>query len=279
MSAFSISNNGAYTTNYTNDTMFIFIGQGLFTQPNDWTQIQSNTQSPVNVNGVITISGTSSWTISGTGGSGKILSMKLVTDTNEYSNKTIEVVLKSGGGTFTSGQGNTFNPPVPSVACFVEGTRILTQNGYKAIEKLQNNDFVMTSDNRLVDFKIIKTTILNADENTAPYIIKTNAFGKKIPSAPVCLSATHKILTRNKVWTYPKFASKTNKRIFQYGIGKPVTYYHIECADYLKDNLVTEELIVESYGSLESFGGKSGNMIYTFVNNLDGFTRKFSGDL
>ena len=169
---------------------------------------------------------------------------------------------------FTAGAGYTFSAPV---ACFVEGTRVLTQNGYKAIETLTDNDRVQTSDKRFVNFKLTRTNIEKTDVLTAPYKIEPGAFGKNIPKEIIRLSPTHKILIRKGVWTSPEWATQINERVKQYGIGEPVTYYHIECDNYLKDNLVTEGLIVESFGTQKSAKGLKD--IYKWSTKLNGFTR------
>jgi hypothetical protein len=103
MSAFTASNSGASTTNYTNDTTFYFVGQGQFAGPPDWTTVVDNY-----------VSGelgpfTSSWFVANTGGSGKILSVTF--QIGNFDNKSVVVVLQSGGGTFNSGGANMFTPP------------------------------------------------------------------------------------------------------------------------------------------------------------------------
>ena len=123
MSSFSASNSGAFTTNYTNDSTFYFIGQGTF---EIWDRMRTGT-------GLGTF--TTDWTVEGTGGSGQILSM--VFAEGDYGNKTVTLILAAGGGTFQSGTGNTFQPP--SVPCFAEGTKILTQHGYRKIELIGKN--------------------------------------------------------------------------------------------------------------------------------------------
>ena len=267
--AFSVSNNGAYTTNYTNDSTFYFIGQGTFTGPPDWTQVQTTITNTTDVGGVISVIGTSTWTVAGTGGSGKILSIKLVTDTNEFNNKTVEIILQTGGGTFTSGTGNIFNPPSPP--CFAEGTRILINSGYKAVQNLSQTDRVMTSDNRAVPFKLMKFTISETTKDTAPYRILPGAFGKNVPSATLCLSPRHMVQYRKNVWISPRIAAQNNNRIEQYGVGMPVTYYHIMCENFLQDNLIAEGTIVESFGTMEAIKGRSDT--YKWNTTLGGFTR------
>jgi hypothetical protein len=136
MSAFTASNSGAYTTNYTNDTTFYFLGGAPFTGPPNWTSIVNN-YTPV-----IPSTFTSDWIVLGTGGSGRILS---VTFENVNSNNDVVVVLQSGGGTFTSGAGNMFSPP--QMVCFLENSKIRTDKGYVPIQDLQKGDLVLTLKN------------------------------------------------------------------------------------------------------------------------------------
>lgn len=266
--AFTASNSGAYTTNYTDDTTFYFLGGAPFTGPPDWTQVQTTITNTTNVNGVISIIGTSTWSVAGTGGNGKILSIKLVTDTLNIDTKIVEIVLQAGGGTFTSGGGNAFNPPPP---CFVSGTRILTQNGYKAIEDLKNKDLAVLSDGRVVDFKLNKYVVESTSEANAPYKIQANAFGYGLPAADIYLSPTHKVQFKRGVWISPERAALTNSNVKQYGVGEPVTYWYIECTDYLLDNLVCEGMVVESLATHKNYSGDG--KVYTWSDQLGGFKR------
>ena len=158
-----------------------------------------------------------------------------------------------------------------SLPCFARGTRVLTQHGYKAIEMLEHNDYIVTPDRRVIDFKLFKTTVDTTTKHTAPYLIQPHAFGRNVPSAPLRLSATHKIQLADGLWTSPEKAALTNPLVTQCEIGTPVTYYHIECANYLKDNIVTEGMIVESLGTTKATGGKSD--IYAWNSKLNAYTR------
>ena len=158
-----------------------------------------------------------------------------------------------------------------TLPCFARGTRVLTQHGYKAIEMLEHNDYIVTPDSRVIDFKLFKTTVATTTKHTAPYLIQPHAFGHNVPSAPLRLSATHKIQLAEGLWTSPEKAALTNSLVTQCEIGAPVTYYHIECANYLKDNIVTEGMIVESLGTTKATGGKSD--IYAWNSRLNAYTR------
>jgi hypothetical protein len=90
-----------------------------------------------------------------------IYANKIVDDTIIETITTDTVTLKTTGG----------------VGCFAEGTRILTQSGYKAIETLTADDRIVTADNRVVAFKRMKTTLRTTTKRTAPYLIRPHAFG------------------------------------------------------------------------------------------------------
>ena len=166
----------------------------------------------------------------------------------------------------------TVSASAPSnIVCFAEGTRVLTQNGYKAIEALKNSDLLVTADGRIIDFQLLKTTLQTTTERTAPYLIQPHAFGRNLPSAPIRLSASHKIQLRKGLWTSAEKAVLSNPLVKQCAIGGPVTYYHIECEDYLKDDIVTEGLVVESLGTVKATGGRSD--IYTWNSRLNAYTR------
>jgi hypothetical protein len=258
--SFTASNSGASTTNYTNDTTFYFLGQQEFTGPPDWTAVVDGytpgTLGPF----------TSNWIVEGTGGSGKILSITF--QIGDFNNKSVVIILQSGGGTFMSGGGNTFSPPL---ACFVEGTRILTQTGAKAIETLISTDLVLTPDNRLAHFRLKKITVPCTTVTTAPYRIEANAFGPNKPAAPLCLSPTHKVQIRKGVWISPERAAQTNSKVYQYGIGETVTYYHIACDNYLRDNVIAEGIITETLATNKNYKGPA--QVYTWSTKLGGFTR------
>jgi hypothetical protein len=175
-------------------------------------------------------------------------------------NKTLPAYSAGGGG----GGGG--------VDCFVSGTRILSQNGYKPIEKFTNKDFLVTCDNRTIDFKLHKTTIGKTDETTAPYVIQPHAFGRNKPLAPLYLSPTHKIQIRKGLWTSPQTAAKTNTLITRMPFGQSVTYYHIECENYLRDNVIAEGVVAESYGITAA--KKAVGKFYTWNQKLGGYTRQ-----
>lgn len=159
--------------------------------------------------------------------------------------------------------------------CFAEGTRVLTQNGYKAVETLLTKDLIVTSDTRVVDFSLKKISLASTNKASAPYRIEAGAFGAMKPSADICLSPLHKIQIRKGVWISPERAALTNPKVKQYGVGEPVTYWHIACDDYLKDNLVCEGMVVESLATNKNYDGPV--KVYAWSERLGGFTRRSAG--
>ena len=111
---------------------------------------------------------------------------------------------------------------------------------------------------------LVHTHVQVASVETAPYLVMAHAFGKNNPALPISISGTHKILLGNP-------------RIQQYGIGLPVDYYHVECENYTRDNIVVEGLVAESYGTMKTTGGLQE--VYTWSEKLQGFTRVGPGSL
>jgi len=150
--------------------------------------------------------------------------------------------------------------PVP---CFPAGTRILTAAGYKAVETLTQGELVLTADGRQVPVKIYGKFIPTTTPVTAPFKIPAATFGL---SKDLVLSPDHAFQVRKGLWMIPKRAALLSDRVEQIGVGSPVTYYHLECPSYLRDNLVVDGTVVESYG------GK-GKSPYTYSESLKGYTR------
>jgi hypothetical protein len=118
----------------------------------------------------------------------------------------------------------------------------------------------MTADGRAVPVKVYSTVVRNATTKTAPYIIPANAFGVNAPPAELRLSPMHAFQIRKGVW-------QTGQ---QYAIGEDVTYYHLECPNYFRDNLVANGCVVESFGARQAVGIKQ---VYTPCPRLGGYTR------
>jgi len=153
--------------------------------------------------------------------------------------------------------------------CFPAGTRILTAEGYKVVECLTTDDKVQTADGRQVRPTLFKIPINKTTTDTAPYRIEAGAFGNSYPPQDICLSPMHAILDNKGVWHIPQVAAKDNDKVTQYDVGKPVTYYHIECPDFYRDNLIAEGAVVESFKNKQG----TRDIVYEWVEELHGFRR------
>jgi hypothetical protein len=156
------------------------------------------------------------------------------------------------------------------VPCFVAGTRILTAEGYKAVETLTTDDLIRTADNRIVPFRMFKTSIVATSPETAPYTVPANTFGRACPKKEMTISPYHAIQSAPGVWQIPKYASQMFSGITQAPAGRPITYYHLELPNYFKDNIVAEGTVVESYGNRQTAGMKA---VYRLNAERTGFTR------
>jgi hypothetical protein len=156
------------------------------------------------------------------------------------------------------------------VHCFPKGTTIMTPEGYKAVETLEQGSLVTTSTNNVVPIKnIYKTIIKSANVTNAPYFIPKHSLGSS-PVADLRLSPQHAFQVRKDVWVSPKYAAELTEKVHQYGLGEPITYYHVECPNFFKDNLIVDGTVVESYGTNQTKGMKA---VYIYSPALKAFTR------
>ena len=156
-----------------------------------------------------------------------------------------------------------------NIPCFPTGTPILTPSGYMSVENLRTGDIVTTADGRSVPVTIYSVNVANTTKQTAPYVIPAHSFGRNSPSAELRLSPLHAFQIRKGVWQ--NAAMSANKNVYQYAVGEPMTYYHVECPNFFTDNLVTNGCIVESFAGKQVVDTKS---LYRYNERLGGFTRK-----
>ena len=177
-----------------------------------------------------------------------------LTNPTNLPNTTTQFVIVSGSG------------PVP---CFPRGVPILTNEGYRPVETLTNEDTVRTKDGRDVSIKLLKFTVGRADQTTAPYHIQAGALGHYYPPEDLCLSAIHAIQDSRGIWQMPKYLAKHNPLVQQYGLGESIDYFHIECPNFFTDNLVV------GGATVESFKGRQGahGVVYVWNKELNGFVR------
>jgi len=157
-----------------------------------------------------------------------------------------------------------------AITCFIRGTLVLTQNGYKAIELITKEDVLITGDGREVSVKdVLHFTVAKSDVDSAPYCVKAGALGHYYPPRDIHLSGLHAIQDSRGVWQMPKYLAKHNPMVQQYGLGEKIEYFHIECPNFFTDNLVVEGAIVESLKGRQGHHG----VVYVWNKELNGFTR------
>jgi parallel beta-helix repeat protein len=164
----------------------------------------------------------------------------------------------------------TFTPS--SVPCFPAGTRILTPTGYRIVDELRTGDTVSTADGRSVSIKMYSDVIESPTEKVAPYLIPAHCYGPNMPPADLRLSPLHAFQTQKGLWHVPRHAF--NDKVRQYGVGISVTYYHIECPNYFRDNLIVDGCVVESFAGKQV---RDYTKIFTFSQQYRALIRS-SGD-
>lgn len=134
----------------------------------------------------------------------------------------------------------TFIQP-STIACLLEGTNILTNEGYKLIENISLDDTIITGDDRKVKVTEIHKTLFFSNNENVPRIIKKGEYNA---IDDLYISNGHGILINNEYFDYP-FRLNIQKSDL---LNKVLTYYHLVTEDYLYDTLVANGVVVETYG-------------------------------
>lgn len=152
------------------------------------------------------------------------------------------------------------------VSCFLASSRLLTPSGYRFAKDIRTGEYAITSDGRKVPVKRYVYIINKTTEEDAPYIILKDSFKEKYPFEDIRLSPNHAIEIKPGFWQIPKYLNAK-----QYDIGVPVTYYHFEAPNYLKDNFICSGAVVESYAAHQLDSITSS--IYTYDEDAKANTR------
>lgn len=143
---------------------------------------------------------------------------------------------------------NSYTVSQPSnINCLLEGTKILTSQGYKLIEDIKLDDLIITGDDRIVKILGIHTTTLFAkDDETIPYVVKKGQYGA---IDDLYLSKHHCLLIDNDYYDVP-YRIGLELSDIKY---KVINYYHLETENYLYDTMIANGVIVETYTKIKDY--------------------------
>jgi hypothetical protein len=83
--------------------------------------------------------------------------------------------------------------------CFVAGTRLATQDGWRRIEELAVGDLVMTQDHGFEPVRWIGRSRCRAEGALIPIRIRAGALGHGMPSRDLSVSPQHRMLLRSRI--------------------------------------------------------------------------------
>lgn len=107
----------------------------------------------------------------------------------------------------SSTDGVTFVPdpnPSPGAPCFAAGTRIMTDQGERAVESLQPGDLVLSHDGALVPLRMALSRRLHRTDlfkypKLRPVRIVAGAVGQSLPRRDLLVSRQHRMLVQSRI--------------------------------------------------------------------------------
>jgi hypothetical protein len=195
---------------------------------------------------------------------------RLLSDGSTYA---VGDAIQVGMGSFQIFATGSAGLNVTGIPCFPPGVMIRTPTGDKPVESLKTGDKVVTSAGRVVPVRMHSYSLPVTTQATAPYFIPAHALGHNAPAKPLHLSPLHAFQVRPNVWWCAKQAAKATSKIEQYAVGEPITYYHVECPHFLRDNLVADGVVVESFAGDQLTKAEARNL-YTFDAKVGGYVRQ-----
>jgi hypothetical protein len=143
--------------------------------------------------------------------------------------------------------------------CFVEGTKILTDNWYVPVEELKVGDMVMAHGavirhgknkyrdpytDTLMPIVNIRKYVRPSQPSSSPIVVTKNAFGPNKPFEDLYVSCNHGIVTSNgRIYPAKKLVNHTT--IYQDPTIDRITYYHIELETH--NTLTANGVMAETY--------------------------------
>ena len=106
---------------------------------------------------------------------------------------------------------------------------------------------IVLNNGKLAPAKVSKFTIEKTNKNTAPYLIKKNAFGNNVPNRDTIISPNHAIAFGKNKFSIPSILAKYNENITQLSTDSVQSYYHLETPDYFNSLMIANNMPVETY--------------------------------
>lgn len=155
------------------------------------------------------------------------------------------IQLDPAGGGWMTGLPET---PKAMNICFLEGTNILTNKGYRKIETLNLGDTVITNSGEHLPIKWIgiQTKVLSEIQDpitTLPVKISKDAIAMGIPTQELHVSPNHAVYIEGLLINAGALVNDIN--IIQYSPSKTFKYFHIELDSH--QLIIAEGLPSESY--------------------------------
>jgi hypothetical protein len=149
---------------------------------------------------------------------------------------------------------------INNLPCILSKSLIKTPNGYIEIDNIKIGTLITTSDNRLVPvINILKYQFDVTLDINYPICIPTHFFGQNIPFRNTYITDNHAIFFNNNI-----IFGSNNKNILKKTIIDNPLYFNIELPNYLTDNLVINNLIIESW-----LNPKSHKFYVKYINNIE----------
>jgi uncharacterized delta-60 repeat protein len=123
--------------------------------------------------------------------------------------------------------------------CFHKGTQILTPNGYKSVEHIQNGDLLMTANGKITTVQKV-ISFIGTEKQCPLYVLPRNSMGRNVPITNLYMSEGHAYRHKGN-WCHMKCSSIAKKVKLD-----NIEYYNIAVDNYITDTLVANGVEVES---------------------------------
>lgn len=173
----------------------------------------------------------------------------------------------SASGESTTFNYEDFNNNITNITgitnvCFLKGTKILTETGYKLIEDLKVGDKIITkgeinnddSIDKKSDYSIEpliwlgKFSPIKLNKASLPICIKKNAFGENLPCEDLYVSPLHRIILFGKMIAAENLVN--GETIFQDTSKKSLVYYHLELPKHYC--IIANGILSETYKDFDN---------------------------